>query len=83
MRKSRMTRRHFLASGAAATLAMPHVRGAYAAGKLSVGFWDHWVPGANDVARKLVEPGKLRMALVPGPWNVFGWGSGTGSGGGA
>jgi hypothetical protein len=25
----------------------PYVRGAYAAGKLSIGFWDHWVPGAT------------------------------------
>jgi hypothetical protein len=26
---------------------MPFVHGAYAAGKLSCGFWDHWVPSAN------------------------------------
>ena len=24
---------------------------AHAAGKLSIGFWDHWVPGANDASR--------------------------------
>jgi hypothetical protein len=42
------TRRQFLSLTAAATaLAMPHVRGAHAAGRLSVGLWDHWVPGAN------------------------------------
>ena len=29
------------------------MRGAYAAGKLNVGFWDHWVPGANDTMAKL------------------------------
>ena len=29
------------------------MRGAYAAGKLTVGFWDHWVPGANDTLTKL------------------------------
>ena len=34
---------------------MPYVRGAHAAGKLSVGLWDHWVPGANDTSRALVE----------------------------
>jgi ABC-type glycerol-3-phosphate transport system substrate-binding protein len=30
-----------------------HVRGAHAAGKLSVGFWDHWVPGANNTLTAL------------------------------
>jgi ABC-type glycerol-3-phosphate transport system substrate-binding protein len=34
-------------------VATPFVRGAYAAGKLSVGFWDHWVPGANVPLEKL------------------------------
>jgi hypothetical protein len=34
-------------------LAAPFVRGAHAAGKLSVGFWDHWVPGATEVLQKL------------------------------
>ena len=33
-------------------LAAPFVRGAYAAGKLSFGAWDHWVPGAEPGARK-------------------------------
>ncbi len=33
----------------------PFVRGAYAAGKVSIAFWDHWVPGANDVMTKLVK----------------------------
>jgi ABC-type glycerol-3-phosphate transport system substrate-binding protein len=40
-----------LATGAA--LAAPYVHGAHAAGRLSVGFWDHWVPGANDTLTKL------------------------------
>jgi hypothetical protein len=31
------------------------VRGAHAAGKLSCGFWDHWVPGANDTLKKLCQ----------------------------
>ena len=34
-------------------LEAPHVRGAHAAGKLSWGFWDHWVPGANEPLAKL------------------------------
>ncbi len=44
------TRRRFLATTAAAsavTLAPPFIRTSRAAGKISVAFWDHWVPGAN------------------------------------
>src|SRR5262249_37597016 len=57
MLKRKMSRRHFLATTAASTaaIAMPHVRGAYAAGKLSIGHWDHWVPGANAASQKLCE----------------------------
>jgi ABC-type glycerol-3-phosphate transport system substrate-binding protein len=56
MLKGRMTRRRFLATTAAATaIAMPYVRGAHAAGKLSMGFWDHWVPGANNTTTALVN----------------------------
>lgn len=48
------TRRRLLQSAAAVPLlAAPFVRGAHAAGKLSVGFWDHWVPGGNDPLDKL------------------------------
>jgi len=36
-----------------AALAAPYVRSAHAAGKLSLGIWDHWVPGANDNMTKL------------------------------
>jgi ABC-type glycerol-3-phosphate transport system substrate-binding protein len=52
----RITRRTALKIGAAAA-AMPliHVRRAGAAGKLSVGFWDHWVPAGNDVMRKQIQ----------------------------
>jgi ABC-type glycerol-3-phosphate transport system substrate-binding protein len=40
----------------AVTAAMPlvHIRTAGAAGKLNIGFWDHWVPGANAVMQKQV-----------------------------
>jgi ABC-type glycerol-3-phosphate transport system substrate-binding protein len=38
-----------------ALIAAPHVRGAYAAGKLSIGFWDHWVPSANKISADLVK----------------------------
>src|SRR5216684_4934911 len=48
------TRRTVLRTAAATTLlATPFIRGAHAAGKLSVGFWDHWVPGANEPLEKL------------------------------
>jgi ABC-type glycerol-3-phosphate transport system substrate-binding protein len=53
-----VSRRKFLATSALATsalIAAPHVRGAHAAGKLSIGFWDHWVPGANDTMTKLCK----------------------------
>src|SRR3569833_2663252 len=57
MTSSKFTRRRFLATTAASTalLAMPYVRGANAAGKLSIGFWDHWVPGANKASTDLVN----------------------------
>jgi ABC-type glycerol-3-phosphate transport system substrate-binding protein len=52
------TRRGVLKTSAlagAATLAAPYVKRAYGAGTLSVGFWDHWVPGANDACTKLCQ----------------------------
>ena len=50
------TRRRALAAGAgAALLPLVHVRTAGAAGSLSVGFWDHWVPTGNDVMKKQVN----------------------------
>ncbi|MBV8913070.1 MAG: extracellular solute-binding protein [Acetobacteraceae bacterium] len=51
-----LSRRSALKLGAAATtLPLVHIRTAGAAGKLTIGFWDHWVPGANDVMTKLVN----------------------------
>jgi hypothetical protein len=58
MATSKLTRRQFAATGAVASatlLAAPFIHGAHAAGKLSVGFWDHWVPNANDARTKLVK----------------------------
>ena len=54
---STLARRRVLrtAALASAALAMPFVRGAHAAGKLACGFWDHWVPGANDTMTKLCK----------------------------
>lgn len=54
----RLTRRAVLRTATAAStiaLAVPFVRGANAAGKLSCGFWDHWVPSANEPMRKICQ----------------------------
>src|SRR6267378_4636835 len=54
----RITRRAAIKTAALATTALiaaPYVRGAHAAGKLSIGFWDHWVPGANKASEALVK----------------------------
>jgi len=58
MAKHQITRRRFVATTAAASatlLAAPFVRGTHAAGKLAVGLWDHWVPGANNASKALIE----------------------------
>src|SRR5213078_3103035 len=55
MAVSRLTRRTLLQTAATAALAAPFAHGAFAAGRLAVGFWDHWVPGANDTLTKLCE----------------------------
>src|ERR1700722_1559387 len=49
-------RRNILKSaalGSVAAIAAPYVRDSYAAGSLSLGVWDHWVPGANNTFTKL------------------------------
>jgi len=52
----RLTRRSALQLAAGAgVLPLVHIRTAGAAGKLSVGFWDHWVPATNDVMTKQVQ----------------------------
>ncbi len=46
----RTTRRSLLTSavfGSIAAIAAPYVKDSYAAGSLTLGVWDHWVPGAN------------------------------------
>jgi ABC-type glycerol-3-phosphate transport system substrate-binding protein len=56
MAQRKFTRRRFIGSTAlvstAAVLA-PYIRTSHAAGKLEVGFWDHWVPTANAVLTTL------------------------------
>ena len=54
---SRTTRRRFVAGSVAAStfIAAPFVRGAHAAGKLTLAMWDHWVPNANDATKKAID----------------------------
>ena len=55
-KSNNLSRRRIVIGGTALGLvAAPFVRGAHAAGKLSVGFWDHWVPNANDATQALVK----------------------------
>jgi len=57
MRATKLKRRRFVAGTAAASAALvaaPFVRGAYAAGQVSVFFWDHWVPAGNAEMKKQV-----------------------------
>src|SRR3954468_11183103 len=56
MGRLHLTRRTVLktaALGSVATITAPYVHGAYAAGSLSLGCWDHWVPGANNTLTKI------------------------------
>ena len=57
MVSKKVNRRQFVAGSAAsaAFIAAPYVSNAQSAGKLSVGFWDHWVPGANKATTDLVK----------------------------
>ena len=55
-KSGRLTRRHAL-QVATLTTALPlvHIRTVGAAGRLNVGFWDHWVPGGTEKMRQQVE----------------------------
>src|SRR5262245_16234111 len=57
MKRNMFTRRRFMATSAAASamIAAPFVRTTHAAGKLSIGFWDHFVPGANKTSDALIQ----------------------------
>ncbi len=49
---TRLSRRRALKLGVtSAALPWVHIRTGHAAGKVSVAFWDHWVPAGNDVMR--------------------------------
>src|SRR5207344_2287127 len=70
MSRKKLSRRQFVAATAlssAALITAPYVRGAHAAGKLAIGFWDHWVPGANKASTDLVnewaEKAKVEVSI--------------------
>ena len=66
MTKRRISRRKFLATTSAITttlVAAPFVRTAHAAGKLAIGLWDHWVPGANDASKAVIEEWAKKEAV--------------------
>src|SRR5438105_11639624 len=57
-RVRRITRHRALkvtAGAAGAALPLVHVQTAAAAGKLTMGVWDHWVPAANPVLKGLID----------------------------
>jgi ABC-type glycerol-3-phosphate transport system substrate-binding protein len=66
MRSGKVTRRTALKLGAAgAALPLVHIRTGHAAGKVSIGFWDHWVPAGNDVMKQQCEAfGKANQVQV-------------------
>lgn len=70
MASSKIARRRLVAGTAAASAALvaaPFVRSAHAAGKPSLGLWDHWVPGANKTSTALIEEwaakGKVEVTI--------------------
>jgi ABC-type glycerol-3-phosphate transport system substrate-binding protein len=78
MAARKFNRRRFLkATAAASTTAIlaPYIRTSHAAGKLEVGFWDHWVPGANDTLTKMCqewaakEKVELKIDYIPSQGN--------------
>ena len=56
MKTTTVSRRKFIKRAALATtaaIAAPYMRTSYSAGRLNLGCWDHWVPGANDTLTKI------------------------------
>lgn len=78
MATRKFNRRRFLkATAAASTTAVfaPYISTSHAAGKLEVGFWDHWVPGGNDVLTKMCnewaakEKVEIKIDYIPSQGN--------------
>ena len=57
MTTRKLTRRAVTKTAAVSTalIAAPFVASAQAAGKLSIGLWDHWVPGANKASEAIIK----------------------------
>src|SRR5476649_3023668 len=57
MQFKNVSRRRVVAGGVAAAglVSAPFVRSANAAGSLTIGLWDHWVPGANEVQSAIIK----------------------------
>jgi ABC-type glycerol-3-phosphate transport system substrate-binding protein len=58
MPRRKLSRRQFVTATAltsAALISGPYIRSARAAGTLTMGFWDHWVPNANQASTDLVN----------------------------
>jgi ABC-type glycerol-3-phosphate transport system substrate-binding protein len=64
--KKKVTRRETLKiAAAAAVLPLVHIRSAGAAGKVTVAFWDHWVPAGTPMMQTIVgEWGEKNKVLV-------------------
>jgi len=62
MKKKHINRRKFVKGLSAAggyAIAAPYVKTSHSAGKLLLGIWSHWIPGADDNLRNiLVEWGE-------------------------
>src|SRR5260370_31195316 len=70
MSRKKLSRRQFVpatAMSSAALISAPYIRTAYAAGKLTMGFWDHWVRGANkestDLVNERAEKEKVEVSI--------------------
>src|SRR6201982_4318493 len=64
---SRRNRRKPTSVAAASAVSAPYLRHPDAAGQLTLGVWDHWVPGANNTLTKLCnewgEKNKVEVSI--------------------
>jgi ABC-type glycerol-3-phosphate transport system substrate-binding protein len=71
MMATRFTRRRFIQSTAAAVVVGPYIHTSHAAGKLDIGFWDHWVPTGNAALTALCnewaakEKVEIKIDFIP------------------
>jgi len=72
MPRANISRRSLLKTTGLATagvLSAPYVRHSYAAGKLALGVWDHWVPGANNTLTVRLDAADVSGNLPPSHLN--------------